>query len=128
MARRLGLGGHQPRRRWRADGFSHARRAGATLFAHATWRDAAGHVRQFAADEVAFTPIRNWSSPRSRASYPVQIEIRLGELSVSHATDDRLDDQELAVRPAGRCPSSIGKVTDRWSVWKAASAAAATWK
>ena len=67
---------------------------GATLFAHAAWRDARGHVRQFAADEVAFTPIRNWSSPRSRASYPVQIEIRLGELSVR--TRPILDDQELS--------------------------------
>ncbi|MEF8731136.1 MAG: lipocalin-like domain-containing protein [Candidatus Accumulibacter meliphilus] len=67
---------------------------GATLFTHAAWRDAHGHVRQFAAKEVAFTPIRNWSSPRSRASYPVQIEIRLGELSVR--TRPILDDQELA--------------------------------
>ncbi|MBE2258961.1 MAG: carotenoid 1,2-hydratase [Rhodobacteraceae bacterium] len=73
-----------------------ARRA--TLFAHATWRDAEGRVRQFDAADVSFTPLRNWSSARSGASYPVQMEIRLGELTLR--TRPVLDDQELsASRP-----------------------------
>jgi predicted secreted hydrolase len=72
---------------------------GATLFAHAAWRDAGGQVRQFAAGEVAFHPLRHWASPRSGASYPVQIEIRLGELTLR--TRPVLDDQELSTsRPA----------------------------
>jgi predicted secreted hydrolase len=47
----------------------------------------------------AFTPLRHWASPRSGASYPVQIEIRLGELTLR--TRPVLDDQELSTsRPA----------------------------
>ncbi|MCB1967656.1 MAG: lipocalin family protein, partial [Candidatus Accumulibacter sp.] len=41
-------------------------------------------------------PVRNWSSPRSGASYPVEIEIRLGELTLR--TAPVLDDQELSTR------------------------------
>ena len=69
---------------------------GATLFARAAWRDAGGRLRQFAAGEIGFTPVRNWSSPRSGASYPVEIEIRLGELTLR--TAPVLDDQELSTR------------------------------
>lgn len=69
---------------------------GKTLFAHATWRDASGRLRQFDDDRVGFTPLRHWSSPRSGASYPVEIEIRLGDLGVR--TRPLLDDQELATR------------------------------
>ncbi|MBL8396195.1 MAG: carotenoid 1,2-hydratase [Candidatus Accumulibacter sp.] len=67
---------------------------GATLYAHAAWRDAGGRLRQFAPDSVRFTPLRGWSSPRSGATYPVQIEISFGEQSVR--TLPLLDDQELA--------------------------------
>ena len=67
---------------------------GATLFAHAAWRDAAGSVRQFDAANVSFTPLRNWPSPRSGARYPVQLEIRLGGLALR--TRPVLDDQELS--------------------------------
>lgn len=52
--------------------------AGATLYAHAALRDAAGHLTQFGAGEVSFTPVRHWSSPRNGARYPVQMEIRYG--------------------------------------------------
>ncbi|MEF8701941.1 MAG: lipocalin-like domain-containing protein [Candidatus Accumulibacter sp. UW26] len=69
---------------------------GTTLFAHAAWRDAAGRVRQFGASDVSFTAQRRWSSPRSRASYPVELEIRFGEQRVR--TQPVLDDQELATR------------------------------
>jgi len=73
--------------------------AGETLYAHAAWRDAAGRLRQFAADEVSFTPRRHWSSPRSGANYPVQLEIRCGEQTLR--TLPVLDDQELSTsRPA----------------------------
>ena len=65
----------------------------ATVYAHAAWRDASGRLRQYAAIEVAFTPQRLWSSPRSGANYPVQIEIRVGEQTIH--TLPVIDDQEL---------------------------------
>jgi predicted secreted hydrolase len=52
--------------------------AGDTLYAHASLRDAAGRTTQFGADEVSFTPLRHWPSPRNGARYPVQMEIRCG--------------------------------------------------
>ena len=52
--------------------------AGATLYAHAALRDAAGRLRQFGAGETSFTPLRRWASPRSGAHYPVQMAIRCG--------------------------------------------------
>ena len=72
---------------------------GATVFADAAWRDAAGRVRQFGAAEVSFTPLRTWLSARSGASYPVQMEVRFGEHTLR--TLPVLDDQELSTsRPA----------------------------
>lgn len=67
---------------------------GGTVFAHAAWRDATGRVRQFGVAEVSFTPLRRWSSARSGASYPVQMEVRLGEHTLR--TLPVLDDQELS--------------------------------
>jgi predicted secreted hydrolase len=52
--------------------------AGATLYAHAALRDAAGRLTQFGAGEVSFTPVRHWPSPRNGARYPVQMAIRCG--------------------------------------------------
>ena len=70
--------------------------AGETLYAHATWRDAAGHLRQFASAAVRFAPLRRWVSPRNGASYPVELEIRFGEYRLR--TRPLLDDQELSTR------------------------------
>lgn len=67
---------------------------GRTLFAHAAWRDNAGHLRQFDTADVDFMPLRRWSSPRSGALYPVELEVRIGNRSLR--TRPLLDDQELA--------------------------------
>ena len=67
---------------------------GRTLFAHAAWRDAAGQLRRFGAADVVFTPRRRWTSPRSGASYPVEMEIHFGEQRLR--TLPVLDDQELS--------------------------------
>jgi predicted secreted hydrolase len=56
--------------------------AGATLYAHAALRDAAGRLTQFGTQEVSFTPLRHWTSPRNGARYPVQMEIRCGPHSI----------------------------------------------
>jgi len=68
--------------------------AGETLYAHAAWRNASGHLQQFASDRVRFTPQRRWRSPRNGAAYPVQIEVAFGEHSIR--TRPIVDDQELS--------------------------------
>ncbi len=45
---------------------------GTTLWAGGSHRPAGGAVRDFAASEVVFTPGRRWSSPASKAAYPVE--------------------------------------------------------
>jgi len=48
------------------------RRDGSALWAGGSHRTGDGALRIFAADEVRFTPRREWTSPTSRARYPVQ--------------------------------------------------------
>jgi predicted secreted hydrolase len=71
-------------------------RSGATLWAHAAVRDAAGRVTQYGPEQVEFAPQRSWTSPRTNATYPVAAVLTLG------GTPWRLDplqpDQELDSR------------------------------
>ncbi|MBN8476761.1 lipocalin-like domain-containing protein [Sulfuritalea sp.] len=69
---------------------------GNTLYAHASLRDADGRLTRFGAGEVAFTPIRRWTSPRNGAQYPVQMEIRVGPQRIE--TTPVADDQEISAR------------------------------
>jgi predicted secreted hydrolase len=53
-------------------------KTGATLWAHATWRDASGKITQYSPDQVSFTPQRRWRSPRTNAEYPVATQLSTG--------------------------------------------------
>lgn len=69
---------------------------GGKLWAHATWRDATGKVRQFAPEQVHFTPQRRWRSPRTNAEYPVDVRIAIGD--TEWMVTPLQDDQELDSR------------------------------
>jgi len=45
---------------------------GSVTWAGGSYRSAAGALRDFAADEVRFEPLRHWTSPRTQTSYPVE--------------------------------------------------------
>jgi predicted secreted hydrolase len=68
--------------------------AGGTVYAHAALRDAAGRLTQFSPGEVAFEPLRHWTSPRNGARYPVGMAIRFGPHRIE--TAPVLDDQEIS--------------------------------
>ncbi|RYF74166.1 MAG: carotenoid 1,2-hydratase, partial [Comamonadaceae bacterium] len=70
--------------------------AGGALWAGGSFRSAAGVLRTFAANEVVFEPLRVWTSPGSRARYPVEWSVRTpaGRFTVRSL----LDDQELDSR------------------------------
>jgi len=51
---------------------------GGKLWAHATLRDAAGNVIQFAPGQVSFTPRARWTSPRTNTAYPVATTLVTG--------------------------------------------------
>lgn len=65
-------------------------------------------VQVFAPDEVSFEPLARWTSPRTRASYPVAQRIAIGARTFE--TRPLLDDQELDSR------ASVGAV-----YWEGAS-------
>lgn len=73
-------------------------RAGDTLWAGGTYRDASGSVRVFARDEVAFVAQRRWRSPRTQIEYPVAFTLRAGALSL--VLEPLMPDQELDARGA----------------------------
>jgi predicted secreted hydrolase len=71
-------------------------RAGATLWAGGTRRDADGSVRTFSSEAVRFTTRRTWRSPSTGVLYPVAMTVQVGGVDV--ALDPLLDDQELDSR------------------------------
>jgi predicted secreted hydrolase len=69
---------------------------GGARWAAATLRSPDGSVRTFAPDEIAWTPIRNWRSPRTGAEYPVSWRVRVGDREF--VAEPLLDDAELDSR------------------------------
>ncbi|WP_258167963.1 carotenoid 1,2-hydratase [Paraburkholderia sp. BL21I4N1] len=71
-------------------------RDGHTVWAHAALRKPDGEVTQFSRDEVEFTPVRTWRSPRTNTSYPVSMSVKTGPLTWQ--LDPLMNDQELDSR------------------------------
>jgi predicted secreted hydrolase len=69
---------------------------GGKLWAHATWRDAAGRITQYTPEQVSFTPQRRWRSPRTNAEYPVATLLTTGRTAWQIVPLQ--DDQELDSR------------------------------
>ena len=74
------------------------RRDGGTLYAGGSFRRPGEAARNFASAEVVFTPGRRWTSPNSKATYPVEwtVDTPAGRFGVRAL----LDDQELDSRAA----------------------------
>ncbi len=71
-------------------------RKGGVYWAGGTHRGADGRVRVFAPAEIAFSPLRDWRSPRTGATYPVSMRLRAGELEFT--LEPSMNDQELDSR------------------------------
>jgi predicted secreted hydrolase len=69
---------------------------GQSYWAGGTLREAGGAVHDFGPDDVTFTPLRHWHSPRTGISYPVSWRLRLG--AREFAIEPLLDDQENDTR------------------------------
>jgi predicted secreted hydrolase len=70
--------------------------SGKALWAGGAWRDANGATRTFARDDIAFTPLAHWRSPRTGIDYPVSFRVRAGDVVVTLAP--LFVDQELDAR------------------------------
>jgi predicted secreted hydrolase len=74
-----------------------ARDGGPRIYAYAALRAAgSARVQVFAPDAVRFEPLARWTSPRTRATYPVAQRIVVGARAFE--TRPLLDDQELDAR------------------------------
>jgi len=73
------------------------RDAGPRVYAYAALRAAgSAYVQVFAPDEVRFEPLARWTSPRTRATYPVAQRIAVGARAFE--TRPLFEDQELDSR------------------------------
>lgn len=78
--------------------------------------DARGTVRIVQSNEVQLTALRHWTSPKSRARYPVSWKIVLspaGEAPITVEIDAELNDQELDTRKSTRVTYWEGVVEGR---------------
>jgi predicted secreted hydrolase len=73
---------------------------GQPVYAHAMHRSAQGVTTQYTPGQVQWIPIRRWTSPASGASYPVELEIRIGEHNLRLMP--LIDNQELITRRTGQ--------------------------
>ncbi len=71
-------------------------RNGDKLWAHAALRDATGRVTQFGPHDVRFSAVRSWTSPRTQATYPVEMTLHTGK--IDWQIIPLQDDQELDSR------------------------------
>jgi predicted secreted hydrolase len=78
-------------------------KSGAKLWAGGSYREASGAVTVFGPDDVVFTPGRIWTSPRTKAGYPVAptVRFRVKDQWRSIAVTPLFDDQELDSRRGG---------------------------
>jgi len=75
---------------------------GSVPWAGATLRDASGAVQSFGPNDVEFTALRQWRSPRTGVVYPVAFRVTAGTLTLD--LEPLFDDQELDAR------ASVGTV------------------
>ncbi len=75
---------------------------GGVRWAGGTLRERDGTARNFSPDEIRFTALRQWRSPRTGIEYPVAFRVQAGDFDV--AIEPVQDDQELDSR------SSVGAI------------------
>jgi predicted secreted hydrolase len=86
-------------------------REGRDYWGGGTLRDAQGHVREFAASQVQFTPLERWRSPRSGVDYPVAELVRAGPQRL--LLEPLMDDQEFDARQSSGAYYWEGAVSAR---------------
>ncbi|EGV33481.1 Protein of unknown function DUF2006 [Thiorhodococcus drewsii AZ1] len=69
---------------------------GEALWASATLRSPDGRTEALSPEQIAFTPVREWRSPRTGIDYPVEWRLRLG--TRQFILRPLMDDQELESR------------------------------
>lgn len=82
---------------------------GSSLWQHASLREKDGRLQQFTGDTIRFTPVRSWRSPRTQASYPVELTLEIDQQRWQ--IRPLQDDQELDSRQSTGAVYWEGAVT-----------------
>jgi predicted secreted hydrolase len=82
---------------------------GSSLWQHASLREKDGRLQQFNGDAIRFTPVRSWRSPRTQASYPVELTLEIDQQRWQ--IRPLQDDQELDSRQSTGAVYWEGAVT-----------------
>ena len=69
---------------------------GAAYWAGGAMQDPRGVVRDLRPEDISFTPLRRWRSPRTDIDYPVAFTLRAGDIDIT--LEPLFDDQELDSR------------------------------
>ena len=69
---------------------------GAVLWSAATLRPREGAPSALPRESIAFTPRRTWTSPRTGTTYPVALDLKVGDRTFT--VEPLMDDQELDAR------------------------------
>ncbi|MGH8726784.1 MAG: lipocalin-like domain-containing protein [Burkholderiales bacterium] len=69
---------------------------GGKHWAGGSYRSAQGSVGTFGPDEISFTPLKMWQSPRTGTTYPIEWRVRAGEVELM--ISPLMEDQELNAR------------------------------
>ena len=70
--------------------------SGAAYWAGGAVQDKRGVVRDLRPEDISFTPLRRWRSPRTDIDYPVAFSLRAGAIDIT--LEPLFDDQELDSR------------------------------
>jgi predicted secreted hydrolase len=95
-------------------------RQGTTLWAGGTYRSGAGAVQSYSPEDIEFSALRRWTSPRTGISYPVEWSLRAGanRVHLKPLLDDQENDTTLstgaiywegAVRASGTAQQPLGR-------------------
>lgn len=76
-------------------------------FSSGTWIDVSGNQRHIREDEFVLEPVEWWSSPKTKAKYPVAWRIRIIPLDLELRATARFPSQELAIDPVSYWEGAI---------------------
>lgn len=82
-------------------------------FSSGTWIDASGNQRHIREEDFDLEPVEWWTSPKTKAKYPVAWNIRIPVLGLELRTAARFPSQELAIEPISYWEGAVSAMGTR---------------
>ncbi len=82
-------------------------------FSSGTWIDASGKQVHIRKQDFELEPVEWWTSPKTKAKYPIAWKIRIPSLSIELLASARFPSQELAIEPISYWEGAISATGSR---------------